>query len=52
MKCGEKKGTFAGFKRHLSAKEPLCDECRKARNLYNRKYDEKRNLDERQTSKS
>jgi hypothetical protein len=42
LACGDIQGTFAGFKRHLRASQPLCDPCREARNAYNRKYGIKR----------
>lgn len=31
-------GTIAGYRRHINAKEPTCNECREARRVYNKKW--------------
>lgn len=34
----ERHGTYAGAMQHTRAHEPLCEPCRKARNVYHREY--------------
>jgi hypothetical protein len=36
--CAEKRGTYAGYRRHCRAHEKLCDDCRQAYNAHRREH--------------